>query len=44
VRRLYAESVRVTTRGERQLARLSRAGDLDAYERLLERLYAEAEE
>ena len=44
VRRLYAESVRVTTRGERQLARLSRAGDLDAYDRLLERLYAEAEE
>lgn len=40
VRRLYRESVRVTTRGERRLARLARAGDREAYEDLLETLYA----
>lgn len=44
VRRLYRESVRFTTRGERRLARLSRGGDLEAYERQLERLYAGVEE
>lgn len=44
VRRLYRESVRVTTRGERRLAELARGGDLEAHERLLERLYAGAQE
>jgi len=44
VRRLYRESVRVTTRGERRAARLARNGDLEAYGLLLGRLYAGAEE
>lgn len=44
VRRLYRENVRVTTIAERRLARLARAGNREAYQDLLERLYAGPQE
>lgn len=38
--RLYRASVRATTRGERRLAELARAGDAAGFDRLSDRLYA----
>ena len=38
--RLYRESVRATTRGERRLAELARGGDAGGFARLADRLYS----
>ena len=41
IRRLYRRTVRATTRGERRLSDLARAGDTEGFNRLAQRLYAD---